>query len=87
VFEPVAAAAPGDVEADDPAIERQGAGEFIEVARIARQTMRANDDMRVVSLAPFDIGKPMEAMRAKAWKFAETRTKRHRSPSRRGATR
>ncbi len=85
--EPVAFAAPRKVEAEDARVGCQALRERVEVARVAAIAVRADDDVRVGTRAPFDIVQPVEARRtergerAVAWPDARDRARRTRFES------
>src|SRR5688572_7094583 len=67
IRQPVAAAAPDDIDRDDAIAPRQPLGEEIEIMGVARQAVNAEHRRPAVVRAPFEIADAMEA----AWAEAE----------------
>jgi hypothetical protein len=84
---PVALAASREVDADDARIGGERAREIVEVARVAAIAVRADDELGVGALAPFDVMQPVEAPRAEggegvmAWPDARLGARRTRFES------
>jgi hypothetical protein len=54
--------APDHVRADDAIRVGEGARQKVEIAAIARQAVRADQDARIVGVAPFQIGHAVAAI-------------------------
>jgi hypothetical protein len=66
IRQPIAATASRNIDGDDAMAPRQALGQTIEVMRVARQPMDAQDGGPAVVRAPFEVADAMKAGRAEA---------------------
>jgi hypothetical protein len=81
VCQPGAAAAPHNIRADDAAVRLQGTREVVEIATVARQSVSAQDHMRIRGVAPIGVRDLMEPVRVEAGEGAFDHSS-HRAPLR-----